>query len=139
MVHEILDYIKTCPYLSNCNFNIDFLGKNPYSLSICGRAKSETVRKYTDGDSLVMRKFPIRIRLPFGVDMEKNRKNSQLCENISRWFEENGKKGHLPDLGDENIAVSASFEFSSQDASYSADTAVFTASLAVLYYKTKSL
>ena len=73
------------------------------------------------------------------MDMEKNRRNSQLCENISRWFDESSKKGYLPDLGDENIAVSASFDFSPQDASYSADTAVFTASLAVLYYRTKSL
>lgn len=139
MVYEILDYIKTCPYLSNCSFNIDFLGKNPYSLSLYGREKNETVRQYTDGDSLVMSKFSMRIRLPFGVDMEKNRKNSQLCENVSRWFDDNSKKGILPDLGEKNIAVSVSLEFSHNDASYSADTAVFAASLAVLYYKTKSL
>jgi len=136
MVYEILNYLKTCPYLSNCSFNIDFLGKNPYSLSLGSRAKNETERKYTDGDSLVMSKFSLRIRLPFGVDMEKNRKNSQLCENISRWLDENSKKGILPDLGEKNIAVSASLEFSPQDASYSADTAIFTADIAVLYYKT---
>lgn len=138
MVLQILNYIRSCPYLSDFNVNVDFLGKSVYSLSIGSRATSETVRVYTDGDSLVKSIYRLRLRLPFGIEMNKNRKNSQLCENISRWFEDNSKMGSLPDLGDKNIAVSVSVEFSS-DTSCSADTAVFTADVAVLYYKTKSL
>lgn len=139
MVLQILDYIRSCPDLADYNANIDFLGKSPYSLSMDGRAKSEVIRAYTDGDELVKACFSLRLRLPFGVDMKKNQKNSQLCENISRWFDDNSKRGILPDLGDRNIAVSVSAEFSPQAASYSADTAVFTAEISVLYYKTKSL
>ena len=139
MVVQILNYITSCPYLADYNANIDFLSKNSCSLSICGRAKCERVRAYTDGDELVKSTYSLRLRLPFGVDMRKNQKNSQLCENISRWFEDNSKRGILPDLGDMNIAVSVSVEFSPEVASYSADTAVFTATIAVLYYKTKSL
>ncbi len=139
MVLEILNFITSCPYLADYNANIDFLGKNPYSLSIGSRAKNEVVRAYTDGDELVKSTYSLRLRLPFGVDMGKNQKNGQLCENISRWFEDNRKRGILPELGDMNIAISVSAEFSPEEASYSADTAVFTAEISVLYYKTKSL
>lgn len=139
MVFDILNYISSCPYLSDFNANIDFLGKNPYSLSLSGRPKDETVRVYTDGDSLIKSTYTLKLRLPYGVDMEKNRKNSQLCENISDWFLKNSASGDLPELGEKNIAISSVAEFLRDDVTYLADTVVFTANVAVLYYKTKSL
>lgn len=138
MVFDILNYIKNCPYLSDFNMNIDFLGKNPYSLSVSGRSKDKRVRAYTDGDSLMSSSFTLKLRLPYGIDMEKNRKNSELLKNISGWFAENNAMGILPELDEDKIAISVSVEFLKDNVSYSADTAVFTADITILYYKTKS-
>ena len=138
MVFDILDYIKCCPYLSDYNMNIDFLGKNPYSLSVSGRSKDSKVRAYTDGDSLVKSVFTLRLRLPYGIEMEKNTKNSELLKNISDWLLNNSAKGVLPELDEDKIPISVSAEFLKDKVTYLADTAVFNADIAILYYKTKS-
>ena len=138
MVFDILNYIKACPYLSDFNMNIDFLGKNPYSLSVSGRSKDSKVRAYTDGDSLQKSVFSLRLRLPYGIDMENNRKNSELLKNISGWFLDNSSKGILPELDEDKISISVSADFLKDKVTYLADTAVFSADITVLYYKTKS-
>jgi|GEM_PF-2896714 len=138
MVFDILNYMKSCPYLSDCNMNIDYLGKSVRSLSVSGRSNDETVRVYTDGDSLTRSEFILKLRLPYGVDKSKNRANSILLKNIEEWFLQNSSKGILPELGEEKIPVSVSADFSRDNVTYLADTAVFTANVAVLYYKTKS-
>lgn len=139
MVFEILNYIKTCPYLLDFATNVDFLGKNPNSFSVSGVAKDKTARTYTDGDSLVESTFLLKIRLPYGVDMGKNLKNSELIKNISSWFSKNSERGILPELDEDKIAISLSAEFLQDRVTYLTDTAVYTANITVLYYKTKSL
>ena len=138
MVFDILNYIKSCPYLSDFNHNVDFLGMNPYSLAVSGRCRSESVKKYTDGDMLIKDTYSVRLRLPYGVDMEKNLDNCKLLENIGQWFSDSSARGILPGLSD-GIAVSVSADFPEGDAVFLADTAVYTAKVAVLYYKTMSL
>ncbi len=139
MVFDILNYIKQCPYLSDFAANIDFLGKNPYSFSVSGVKKEQTIRKYTDGDALVESVFLLKIRLPYGVDMEQNLTNSELMKRVSSWFLNNSKRGILPELEADKIAISLSAEFLQNKTAYLADTAVYTANINVLYYKTNSL
>jgi len=139
MVFDILSYIKTCPYLSEFYKNVDFLGKNPYSLSLGGVSSDKTAKEYTDGDKLVESTFLLKVRLPYGIDMEKNLKNSELLKNVSDWFLKNSERGILPDLGEDKIAISLKVDFMQDKVTYLADTAVFTANITVLYYKTKSL
>lgn len=138
MVFDIFNYIKSCPYLSDFNHNVDFLGRNPYSLSVSGRCKSESVKKYTDGDMLIEDTYSVKFRLPYGVDMEKNLDNCKLLEKISSWFSDSSARGILPGLSD-GIAISVAADFSDDNAVFLADTVVYTAKVAVLYYKTKSL
>lgn len=139
MVFNILSYIETCPHLSEFVTNVDFLGKNSYSLSISGSSKDKIIRAYTDGDSLVKSDYILKLRLPYGVDMDNNLENSRLIKNIEEWFAKNSAKGILPELDESKIPISVAVEFLRDDAVYLADTAVFTANVAVLYYKTKSL
>ncbi|MBQ3181136.1 MAG: hypothetical protein IJB50_00010 [Clostridia bacterium] len=139
MVFDILNYVKNCPYLSDFYKNVDFLGKKPYSFSVGGVPDEKTAKEYTDGDSLVESTFLLRVRLPYGVDMEKNLKNSELIKNVSDWFLKNSERGILPDLGEDKIAISLLADFMRDKVTYLADTAVYTANITVLYYKTKSL
>ena len=139
MVFNILSYIENCPHLSEFVTNVDFLGKNSHSLSLSGRSKDETVKTYTDGDSLVKSTYVLKLRLPYGVDMNSNLLNSRLIKSIEEWFTKNSANGILPELDESKIPISIGVKFSRDETVYLADTAVFSADVAVLYYKTKSL
>lgn len=139
MVFDILNYIKQCPYLSDFLVNIDFLGKNPYSLSVGGVPKNKTSREYTDGDALIESTFLLRLRMPYGIDINRNLENSELVKNVSNWFLKNNESGILPELGEDKIAISLTVDFMQDDVAYFADTVIFTANINVLYYKAKSL
>lgn len=139
MVFDILNYIRECPYLSEFAANIDFLGKNPYSLSVGGVAKDKIVKKYTDGDNLIESSFILKLRLPYGVDANENLKNSELIKSITEWLVKNSERGILPSLDADKIPISISAQFMQGSTTYLADTAVYTANIKVLYYKTKSL
>ncbi len=139
MVYDVLNYIKQCPYLSDYIMNVDFLGKNINSLSVSGRAKQETIKTYIDGDCIVKEKYILKLRLPYGVDMDENLKNSELLTNISKWFFYNNERGILPELAEDKIAISASADFLRDEVTHLADTAVYTAEIVLVYYKTRSL
>ena len=139
MVFDILEYVTKCPYLSEFLTNVDFLGKKPYSLSLGAVPENKTVREYTDGDRLVESTFLLRIRLPYGIDSKDNINNSELIKNVTEYFQKNNERGILPELSEDKIPVSAACEFSHNNVTYLADTAVYTAKLVIVYYKTKSL
>ena len=138
MVFNMLNYIQNCPYLSEIVSNVDFLGKNSYSLSISGRSKDKVVKEYTDGDSIISSTYTLKLRLPYGVDMNNNLANSRLTENVEKWFIKNSEGGILPELDEDKIAISIKLNFLKDEAVYLADTAVFTADMTILYYKTKA-
>ncbi len=137
MVTDILSYFNNCPYLSDFYTNIDFLGKNQYSLSVSGRGKSQVIKKYTDGDALVKSIYKMRLRLPYGIDKEKNYENSKLCENVENWVKLKSSLGVLPELVDGKIPVSIGITFLRDGVSYFSDTAVYTADIALIYYQAK--
>ena len=137
MTQEIYEFLKQCPQFSDFCFNIDYLGKGENSLSLSGRGKKETIKKYTDGDSLEKVTYALRLRLPFGIDREVNAKNSLFLENLSLWFRKNNSKSNFPELGEKNIVVSVGFEVSERPETVTADTAVFKADLGIVYYKVK--
>ena len=135
MVTDILDYLKNCPILSDFNMNVDFLGKNPHSLSISGRPSTKTLKRYTDGDILEVSVYKLRFRLPFGIDKNKNIENSVLTENLQNWVAEQSARGILPETDEYKIAVSATLGFLRDNVSYFSDTAVYGAELALTFYK----
>ncbi len=135
MVTEILNYLKDCPYLSDFIMNVDFLGKNPHSLSVGATGDSKVLKKYTDGDSIEKETYKLRLRLPYGIDKEKNCENSAFLENISRWLSQRSAEGILPEMDLDKIAISAEITFKKDGASYFTDTAVYTADFAVIFYK----
>ena len=137
MVKDILEYLSDCPYLSDFNMNIDFLGKDKNSLSVSGRSDEKLLKKYTDGDSLMVRTYKMRIRLPFGIEKMKNYENACLCENIKSWAEKNTKSGILPELSDDKIPVSLQIQFYNGNVSFFSDTAVYTADIVLVFYKAK--
>lgn len=137
MTQKIFDFIKQCPHFLGFCFNIDYLGKDKNSVSVSGRGKSETLKKYTDGDSLKKVTYSLRLRLPFGIDREVNAKNSLFIENLSEWFHKNNTVSNFPDLGDKNIVVSMTFDIKNEAETVTADTQVINADIGIVYYKVR--
>ncbi len=137
MVTDILNYLQSCPILSNFKMNVDFLGKNPHSLSLSGRADTKVLKKYTDGDTLEKRVYKLRVRLPFGIDREKNTKNSVLTESLQSWVSEQSARGILPEAQEDKVFISAQLNFLRDNVSYFGDTAVYGAEFALTFYKSK--
>ena len=83
--------------------------------------------------------FLLKLRLPYGIDTDNNIKNSEIIKNITKWFLQNNERGILPELQSDEIPISVKCNFLHNDVTHLADTAIYTANIAVLYYKTKSL
>lgn len=139
MVFDILGYITKCPYLKSYITNVDFLGKNPYSLTVGGVPENKTVKEYTDGDQLMESTFSLRLRLPYGIESQNNINNSKLIKNVADWFLKNNERGILPELSADKIPISVTCNFLQDKTTYLADTVIYTADITVLYYKTKGL
>ncbi len=135
MVTDILNYLQNCPILSEFIMNVDFLGKNPHSLSISGRTDTKVIKSYTDGDTLEKSVYKLKFRLPFGIDKEKNIKNSSLMQELKLWVKEQNARGILPETEDDEILVSVEIDFLRDNVSYFSDTAVYGAELALTFYK----
>lgn len=137
MVTDILSYLTNCPFLSDFNMNVDFLGKNQYSLSVSGRGTSTVLKKYTDGDSLVKSIYRAKFRLPYGIDKDRNCETAELLENIENWVKDRSSLGILPELSEDKIPISVELTFLRDKVSHSSDTAVYTADIALIFYKAK--
>ena len=137
MTQEILNFLEQCPYLEKYRFNIDYLGKDDYSVSISGRGKNEYIKKYTDGDSLQKVTYTVRFRLPFGADRSVNAQNSMLMENISDWFHKNNTVSNFPEFDDKKIVVSMTFEVLKKPETVTSDSSVINADIGIVYYKVK--
>lgn len=137
MTQEIFDFLKQCPHFKDFCFNIDYLGKNKNSLSLSGRGKRETIKKYTDGDSLEKTTYTLKLRLPFGIDRGQNAKNSLFLENLSGWFRKNNVMSNFPDLGDKNIVVSMTFDVNNKAETVTAESQVINAEIGIVYYKVR--
>lgn len=137
MVTDILNYLQSCPILSDFKMNVDFLGKNPHSLSLSGRGSTKVLKKYTDGDTLEMSVYKLKLRLPFGIDREKNTQNSVLTENLQAWVSQQSARGILPTSSEDKVFISARLSFLRDNVSYFSDTAVYGAELALTFYKSR--
>ncbi len=137
MTQEILNFLEQCPYLEKYRFNIDYLGKDDYSVSISGRGKNECIKKYTDGDSLQKVTYTVRFRLPFGADRSVNALNSMLMEKISDWFHKNNTVSNFPEFDDKKIVVSMTFEVLKKPETITSDSSVINADIGIVYYKVR--
>ena len=137
MTEKILSYLAKCPALENIYLSVDYLGREIYSGSLSGIGKEETVRTYTDGDSLKKRTYTLCLRLPYGIDKLQNLENIRRLEQLTLWLSENSKAGVLPELTGAYIPISVSGKAKSEPERTAAGSAVFATEISILYYSTK--
>ncbi len=137
MTEKILSYLGECPALDSIYLSVDYLGREIYSGSLNGVGKKQTVRTYTDGDSLKMNTYTLSLRLPYGIDKLQNLENIRRLEELTLWLSENSKAGILPELAGEYIPISVRGKAKSEPERMAAGSAVFLVEISVLYYSTK--
>ncbi len=137
MTQEIFEFIKQCPCFENFTFNIDYLGRKVNSISLSGRCKNETVKKYTDGDSMNKSTYDLKLRLPFGADGAQNADNAMLLDEISEWFHKQNTQSNFPYLNDSDIVVSIVCDFEPDCINATSDSLVVEAKIGIVYYKVR--
>lgn len=137
MIEKILSYLTKCPALESIYLSVDYLGREIYSGSLNGIGKTQTVRTYTDGDSLKKRTYTLSLRLPYGIDKLQNLENIRRLEKLTLWLSENSKAGILPELLESDIPISVRGKAKNAPERTSAGNAVFAVDIEVLYYSTK--
>ena len=137
MTDELFLFLKQCPHLNEFAMNIDYLGREAMSASLSGRCEDVLVRAYTDGDSMRKSTYRLKLRLPFGVDLETNRKNSALLEAIADWIKDVSGAGNLPELSGKRTAVSLFSETPQSPETVTADSCVYLMQVGIVYYSVR--
>lgn len=137
MTEKILSYLTECPALESIYLSVDYLGREIYSGSLSGVGKTQTVRTYTDGDSLKKRTYTLYLRLPYGINKLQNLENIRRLEELNLWLTENSKIGVLPELSGGDIPISVHGQAKDKPERTAAGNAVFAVEISVLYYSTK--
>ena len=137
MTEKILSYLAECPALESIYLSVDYLGREIYSGSLSGIGKKETVKTYTDGDSLKKSTYTLYLRLPYGIDKMQNLENIRRLEELASWLSENSKAGVLPEVSESDISISVRGKPRNTPERTSAGNAVFAVDIEVLYYSTK--
>lgn len=106
MMNSIQTYMAACPFLSEVDMNINYLGEDAVSGAVENVSAKPVVKNYTDGGSMRQYLFAISLRQPYGQNLEANSEAISLLEQISDWIEEQDRIGVLPALDEGKNSVS---------------------------------
>lgn len=105
VIQAVRDYLLTCPYLSQENINIDYLGSEAKEYSIDKISCEPIVRQYIDGSSIRQYQFALTSVESYSNDYSVNQKNIEFYEMFENWVHEQNAISNFPDLQEEVYAI----------------------------------
>mgnify|MGYP003571264635 CR=1 FL=1 len=107
IIECIRDYFKECPYLSNFDINVDFLGDDEECFSIEEVPATIILRRFVDGSKEKQCLFVLASRTFIGTqENQQSIANLHLFEKIANWLETNTENDVLPKLNNNQTATS---------------------------------
>ena len=131
VIKAIRDYLLTCPYLSQQNINIDYLGNEAREYSIDKIPCEPIVKQYIDGSSIQQYLFVITSIEAYSKDYIGNQKNIEFYEMFEKWLQTQNTNKNFPNLQEEVYGIEI-IENSSQ-ITRETNTAKYQIKLRVLY------
>ena len=135
MINSIKDFMATCPFLTETDININYLGEDAVSSSVNSVSADPVIKTYTDGGSLRQFIFEISIRQSYGENEEANIAAAELLENISDWIEQKNNVGILPSLSNNKHPISLEIFRTGRVKHKTADTAKYQLKCKLIYYQ----
>lgn len=131
VIKVVRDYLNTCPYLSQENINIDYLGNEAREYSVDKVSCEPVVKQYVDGSSIQQYQFAITSIESYSNDYTINQKNIEFYEMLEKWINLQNKTSNFPNLK-ENVYAIEIIENSSQ-ITRETNTAKYQVKLRILY------
>lgn len=105
VIQAVRDYLLTCPYLSQENINIDYLGSEAKEYSIDKISCEPILRQYIDGSSIRQYQFALTSVESYSNDYSVNQKNIEFYEMFENWVQEQNAISNFPDLLEKVYAI----------------------------------
>lgn len=131
VIKVVREYLYTCPYLSQENINIDYLGNEAKEYSIDKISCEPVVKQYVDGSSIRQYQFAITSIETYSNDYNINQKNIEFYEMFEKWIHLQNKTSNFPNLKEDVYAIEI-IENSSQ-ITRETNTAKYQVKLRILY------
>lgn len=131
VIKVVRDYLNTCPYLSQENINIDYLGNEAREYSVDKVSCEPVVKQYVDGSSIQQYQFAITSIESYSNDYTINQKNIEFYEMLEKWINLQNKTSNFPNLKEDVYAIEI-IENSSQ-ITRETNTAKYQVKLRILY------
>ena len=107
IIECIRDYFKKCPYLTNFDINVDFLGSDGECFSIEEVPATIILKRFIDGSKEKQCLFVLASRTFIGTqENQQSIANLHLFEKIANWLENNTENDVLPTLNNKQTATS---------------------------------
>lgn len=131
VIKVVREYLYTCPYLSQKNINIDYLGNEANEYSVDKIPCEPVVKQYVDGSSIQQYQFAITSIESYSNDYSINQKNIEFYEMFEKWIQTQNTIGNYPNLQEEVYAIEV-IENSNQ-ITRETNTAKYQVKLRILY------
>ncbi len=132
MISSLARYISDCPYLDGEKVNVNYLKKENASISLEMTKERSLIREYADGGTLKGITFVLALRMPF-IESEGVR-NSEKCQKIEKWIEEQNSKGCLPKLNGTETVISLRLKKGFAPGGVYGNFARYEAEIELIYY-----
>lgn len=132
MISSLAKYISDCPYLDGEKVNINYLKKEKAAVSLEMTKERSLVREYIDGGTLKGITFVLALRMPFAEG--EGLRNSEKCQKIEKWIEEQNSGGHLPKPNSGETAISLTIKKGFAPESFYGNFARYEAEIELIYY-----
>lgn len=108
VIDSLHAWLRNCPAFQDRRLDIDCLKSDPDSCSLDSVPGSRIVTRYIDGSTVRRQLFTVSSRAAYGPDLEQQRENLQLFEDLESWIDTCLMTGALPALGEKRRTRSLS-------------------------------
>lgn len=106
IIDALMDWLKTCPELTDGEMNIDWLPADARGYSVDVVECQPVLKRYSTGTTKKQFIFYLVSREFLGDDIRDAQDNYTFYEAFAAWVEKNSLAGNLPDLGEGRAARS---------------------------------
>ncbi len=100
IIEALRQWLSESPVFNAQRLDIDCLASDPESYSIDSVPSERIVKRYCDGTTVRRQLFTVSSRAPYGSDLNQQRENIELFEELETWLDDQEGLGILPPLGE---------------------------------------
>lgn len=102
VIESLHRFFLTAPVLEGQRLDIDCLQSDPDKFSLDSVPAERTLKQYMDGSTVRRQLFTISSRANYGPDLNQQKENLRIFEELESWIDQQIMSGVLPYLGEES-------------------------------------